>query len=824
MSYVECRWLWSLREFLSTLQAQILVTDSITVPRERRNDLYIMKFARESGMFNEQDMKIINYCRLYLHVTTVSELFDASGKQLLPELFQCQREPWFNPSTIITLQRRPSSFQIKWKWQKLCRQLAMENGTIAISIDLGDWIQSGQNLRRWRQTYIEAHSSLVYHWKQGNYWQFRPSTHQPNVYIPFGPTVWTPDSMCHPVVATETANGTLNVHVPKCHKIKPSVTTIPTTFLQYMSSLPQWEQTLLSGVHFALQPYEIMSHLDKSQSTQILMVSDGSVHGRNVTFGWVCGTEDNVIFATHDGQGYGEPTSHRAEAWGMMSGALFLHHIYRYTQGFRPANSVHRPLIFVSDNNGLVTRMRQRCEYSRPYPNSTLRPDWDIIEQIYETIKLLPNTSVRVDWVQGHQDPEDPEITVAAKYNIMADQLARTATYSPRLDSHLRLLPAAQCCFVLNNQIITGHYTKAIRHAFVLPSYYDYLQQRYGWTSHIRKSIDWNLFQRASTNSWLPHTQLLKLVYDKLPTNSELAKVNCHQSPKCHYCDHRETFSHLLQCKNPVSESFRTDLLQKTSEYLTQKQVPPKIHQTIVDCLQAILQPDTSSGETQPQPISSWINGQLSLGDQSFLRGFWSMAWRRHLHQETSRYAVEILSADDLFTGLIRIFWHEQLRFWGHHTQQINKPDASTKFTTHDKLHSYKARIRYLHSQRVHCLHGHQDQYFHEDLEQFLTDATANQMRQYLHHYEPAILHSIKIAKDQPRRTIFTFPGFLRQKARAETQTGRLLPPVPNLHILQHSPQQIPNGSRGAPPNRKHSRWKQVIQQVQSIRQYFTPT
>ena len=71
-----------------------------------------MVYARENCRFSDQDLAIINYCRLYLHVTTVSELFDAEGQNIIQDLFECRREPWFNPDTHVTLQNRPSSYQI----------------------------------------------------------------------------------------------------------------------------------------------------------------------------------------------------------------------------------------------------------------------------------------------------------------------------------------------------------------------------------------------------------------------------------------------------------------------------------------------------------------------------------------------------------------------------------------------------------------------------------------------------------------------------------------------------------------------------------------
>jgi hypothetical protein len=57
-----------------------------------------MDYALHCGLFNDDQIKIANYHRLYLNVTTVSELFDSTGKNLLPHMFECQRPAWFNPT------------------------------------------------------------------------------------------------------------------------------------------------------------------------------------------------------------------------------------------------------------------------------------------------------------------------------------------------------------------------------------------------------------------------------------------------------------------------------------------------------------------------------------------------------------------------------------------------------------------------------------------------------------------------------------------------------------------------------------------------------
>ena len=90
---MEARWIPSLRESLHRFGASIQL-DNDYVPRpEREHDRYIMDIAIQSALLDNKALRIINYCRLYLHITTVSEMFDASGVELLPHVKNCERPP-----------------------------------------------------------------------------------------------------------------------------------------------------------------------------------------------------------------------------------------------------------------------------------------------------------------------------------------------------------------------------------------------------------------------------------------------------------------------------------------------------------------------------------------------------------------------------------------------------------------------------------------------------------------------------------------------------------------------------------------------------------
>ena len=151
-----------------------------------------------------------------------------------------------------------------------------------------------------------------------------------------------------------------------------------------------------------------------ASNEQFLIVSDGSLCDTKLSYGWVFGTASGTIYAEHSGRGYGTATSHRAEAWGMLSATVFLYHVLEYTKGVNDDYTRSYPVQFSSDNSGLIQRITTRHKYTTPFPNSTLEPDWEIVEQIYETVKNIHGIRIQYEWVRGHQDDTTADLSMVA--------------------------------------------------------------------------------------------------------------------------------------------------------------------------------------------------------------------------------------------------------------------------------------------------------------------------------------------------------------------------------------------------------------------------
>ena len=115
----------------------------------------------------------------------------------------------------------------------------------------------------------------------------------------------------------------------------------------------------------------------------LLLVSDGSLkYIHMMSFGWILATPTGVWLASAKGSGSGEGSSLRIEADGMLSGALGCSIM---------AKEICHPnfqITYICDNQDLIRNCEDRLTYNMPFPNTTLRPEFDLIEEIYQTNKI----------------------------------------------------------------------------------------------------------------------------------------------------------------------------------------------------------------------------------------------------------------------------------------------------------------------------------------------------------------------------------------------------------------------------------------------------
>lgn len=198
---------------------------------------------------------------------------------------------------------------------------------------------------------------------------------------------------------------------------------------------------------------------------------------------------------------------------------------------------------------------------------------------------------------------------------------------------------------------------------------------------------------------------------------------------------------------------------------------------------------------------------QTGLGPRALLKGLLHRQWRHEIEKCAIPGQISPMDkATNILAGLVVLLWKLQLQFWSTHTKSLHDESQDKQKAMNHKSRYYQQRIRELYAKRHQCLLGHQDQYFPLDLEEYLCTATTTQLKQYLHHYEPAIHQSIIQAGVYSQRPITSFPGFVRTKVREIrhqfSQSRRQTSPQP---VRPRNP-----GARGAPTHHKHTRWRQI--------------
>jgi hypothetical protein len=145
-----------------------------------------------------------------------------------------------------------------------------------------------------------------------------------------------------------------------------------------------WVGTLLQDVHFFSDDgysnlWEIVHKLE--EHGYLLAVSDGSVKFHDMSFGWILATPNGKRLAAAAGPCNRRGNSLRAEGAGMLSVTMFIALIKHYLE------IEIMKIVFISDNSELIRRLKVHKQYDEPYPNETLKSEFDVTEQIYRTTK-----------------------------------------------------------------------------------------------------------------------------------------------------------------------------------------------------------------------------------------------------------------------------------------------------------------------------------------------------------------------------------------------------------------------------------------------------
>ena len=238
-----------------------------------------------------------------------------------------------------------------------------------------------------------------------------------------------------------------------------------------------------------------------------------------------------------------EESSHRAEGYGQLSLFVVLKTLFEFAD-----IPFDVPIKYGCDNQGLLTRVRERQKYTDLYPNATLSPDWDIVEAIIAYRQRF--TAISQEHVKGHQDEKKAfdDLPPMVQLNVLADQYAGEYQAEAGMSRPLvPMLPTTRCQLTVAGKTVTRGITKRLHQHHATKRIKPKFIKLHGIANE--SDLDWTTFHAAVAR--FPHKRWLKkFLTDTLPSDYHRAHYGKIASGRCPHCGGRNTFHHRFQCQS----------------------------------------------------------------------------------------------------------------------------------------------------------------------------------------------------------------------------------------------------------------------------------
>jgi hypothetical protein len=779
LPHLETTFFPSLREYLKSTDAALVLETTHITPLQRIGDFHLMDSVLQSNHFTPRQIRLINYCRLFLQVHTIADLATAGGTHIDQCFIHGKPSLLSSTSTDLEIhQDRPATIEA-WKvWKSACK-LWCNLVTGELHRPLGQWKFPGVSLRRsWPYYWDPPTNRLIVRTADG-YTAHRPFKRGPRgMRFKRYPSTAIPTlpSTCFPTEALEYRIGFTQLpslsHVAPLFHSKHHLPTLPpqhfnppppsdniyapttqnypnecnaSTHCTNISisppqlsdsaphhTVPIFEEFLLGQSEYTRQLLHTLSHhLPFSEICPLLLdptsnptaVCDGSVVLSQGTFGWVLATSTPPrILVRCSGPAYGScMDSFRAEAYGLLSVTTFLHLLTTYLQ--QPSLTID----VWCDNLAVVNTINRLTKQQRPdFPNDTLRPSWDVLQAIQQNFRHLP--SITLSHVKGHQDTTNSpnELPFPARLNIAADKLA---TSFQQLSSHADdlgpIIPGTRCHLALDQKFIPSHHRKKLRlrrgHKYIL----QYIQQRHNISDAAFMQIDWESYKSAINKFRQKHTTFITKFLSKwLPVGKQVHRYNpALYSSRCPSCECPvEDFNHAFRC--PERRQWQSLLRQDLLRFLHHTNTNPILIDLLINGLNHWLR-NTEAPPTSPSSrYNSLVESQTDIGWDQLIFGRWSSLWTTHqdTYLQRQHYALTPKNhGTGWTTKIITIIWSHCYDEWITRNQALHGFDQQTRQRARVEQAQYK--IRALYKLKSKCTRYVQAAWFHPSPEDHFKDS-----------------------------------------------------------------------------------------------------
>ena len=673
LPHLEACWINSMRKYLATIGASLELKDLYVPEPQRDNDSYIMDHVIAHAKFKPAQIKAVNWCRMYLGVVTVADISNAAGTHIMKEMYHGNKDQVRTANNWHSVYQKKPNAKSWAQWRRACRLFATSQN-LQLHTSLGNWTVPAVHMRRQWLTWQVPRDPILYildqYSEEGTFTTHKRLIHDydKDVHEDGQPL----PAAAVPVDVTERPH-TYTVQQNYCRWVTPPPPTLPPhDIIEYIHTLPLWEQELLGGLELLVSQAQFLDALVRGS---MMVAADGSVQGHRASFGWVMSDSDGQRLARCNGPVHGtKPVPYRAEGYGILSVSLLFHHLKKRWQ-------ITNKFEMVSDNKTMVNRSNEKRDVSKAHPNSTMDAEWDVLAQIWTVIRELTEPSI--SWIKGHQDDKKPyhELSLMAQLNCDADEWAdKYIAENPNYPyNKVPLFPISGVQLNLPTGTVTHKLKRELRMARHEEPLKEYLCEKFGWDRQVFADIDHESFRRALRKLDKHRTTLTKHVNDITPVGRRVHRYDPKYPRGCTSCGiEEETADHMAVCFNRAE--WRQDCKNALNDFFEKWDTPLEIQELLKEGLNAVF--DERTDVTACAESVQHINAaQKSIGWKELFRGRLSQSWRDNQIKYLGDRKTKKINGHTWAAALAKFFLQQWLYLWTARNEDRHGHDQQTKAT-----------------------------------------------------------------------------------------------------------------------------------------------
>lgn len=651
-------WIVSLWEFVSHYNVRLHCHDAEHNLQEHR----IMQHIHQ---IPPGQQRIFNYCRLYLGIEYVRELFNSDLRKVRKSIWEGTHTVPMVMTSIYSRPPTPRPSNAAWSiWRKCLIRIWNVNESGLLST--GAHIAADIPHSKWIWFYCHEDGRL-YEKKEAD----TIRVYSPITSIRRRSARWNKVFQCHtPIVLQHSITWTSCTPVSLFHKdryhyqiegqipnIRVSHTTSDTgSFSSYYS----WVDRMSTHLHGTME--EIHPFIS---TEPMIAVSDGSVRTGLGAAAWVITTRSawkKGLFISGQApipQEVKELDSHRAELYGLLG----INETFMKYFGTTPTSGL---ITYSCDNNSALMYACNTLQY--PRGDSTF-PDYDLIQAFRASVPK--DTQLSFKHVKGHQDKKGHKLNLLEEINVYVDTHAAQACEALQRNPDLRtermhwISPLVRWQVQLKGWKVVKNISKTIYDYASRSTMANYYMTKDILSIHAFDSVDWGVHGSAMQSLTAKQRQWsTKHTFGFCGVNKTLVRWNQKTSAKCARCDEIEDTTHVWTCTHEETQLCWTNFLIELKLWMNEQRTNPKLINILIEHFTSWSRRNSANVDNDTKEKCSLLLAQDLIGWDYLLEGMISTSW---IESQTSYFQSLGLrrTGRRWATQLLLKFWGVCWDLWG---------------------------------------------------------------------------------------------------------------------------------------------------------------